>query len=325
VNSEWSKEGPYGLNGTTRRDIDRQIAWIAARQSQLITTEQVVELGFDRSGVNKRARAGQLFAVHRGVLALHPPPYSHRQRYLAATLGAGPGSHLAGRAAAHMRRLRERAPELVEVISPSGRGRRMEGVIVHRAEVTSADRITIDGIRCTNAARTIVDLARTAPIDELEDLLLAADANRSLSRRRLETLLRERRGQPGTRRLRGLITDDPVVMRSENERRLFSICREFGVPLPLTDQRIVTDGRTFYADFLWPDLKLIVEAQSWRWHGGRSGQAADADKGQLLSAAGYTVVPFTRDQIKNQRAETGRRLLALTRPRRPRQLPGVTR
>lgn len=313
MGDEWSAKVQIGNLRTTRRGRDRQIAWVAARQEQLITPEQLREIRLASPAITKRVRAGQLFFVHRGVLALHPPPYSDSQRYRAAMLATGPRSHVAGWAAAHLRRLTERGPARVEVISPSGRGRQLEGVVVHRAEVTSADRITVNGIRCTNAARTIVDLARTTSTDDLEDLLLAADSMGSLSRRRLEALLGERKGQPGTRKLLDLITDDPVVMRSRNERRMFSICRQFGVPLPLTDHRIDVEGETFYADFLWPDIGLVVEAQSWRWHGGRSDQASDALKGQMLTSAGYSVVYFTRDQIKKQRADTGRRLLALTR------------
>jgi very-short-patch-repair endonuclease len=71
-------------------------------------------------------------------------------------------------------------------------------------------------------------------------------------------------------------------------------------------------GRTFIADFCWPELRLIVEAASWRWHGGRLAAEYDADRDQLLLIAGWRVVHFTRDQIKLHRAETGERLAALT-------------
>ena len=185
---------------------------------------------------------------------------------------------------------------------------------MHRAAIDPHDRRAFRGIPCTSAARTIIDVAPTAPLDALEDLLLAADSKQLLNRRRLEVLLRERGGRAGTRKILDLITDDPVELRSRNERRMFSICRELGVPLPLTNHRIDTAGRTFYADFCWPDLHLIVEADSFRWHGGRSAQESDADRDQLLSVVGWRVVHFTRNQIKNRRAETSRRLLALTGP-----------
>lgn len=36
--------------------------------------------------------------------------------------------------------------------------------------------------------------------------------------------------------------------------------------------------RTFYADFCWPELRLIVEADSWQWHGGRQARERDVDR-----------------------------------------------
>jgi hypothetical protein len=246
------------------------------------------------------------------VCALHSPPYANHQRWLAATYAGGEGSLLAGWAAAACMKLTETAPSVIEIVNESGQGRSATGIQVHRAWVERADRVLRHGIPCTSATRTVVDLARTIDQDLLEDLLLAADSIHALNRSRLEQLLADRDSQPGTRKLRELITDDPVEARTINERRMFSICREFGIPLPQVNMEIETAGRTFYADFCWPDLKLIVEADSWRWHGGRSASENDADRDQLLSMAGWMVVHFTRDQIKKKRAETGRRLLTLT-------------
>jgi hypothetical protein len=109
-----------------------------------------------------------------------------------------------------------------------------------------------------------------------------------------------------------LITDDPAEARSINERRMRSICREFGVPQPLVNHPIEVGDRLFIADFYWPDLNLIIEADSWRWHGGRQAAEDDADRGQILATGGSRVVRFTRDQIKNERERTGLRLVAIT-------------
>ena len=141
---------------------------------------------------------------------------------------------------------------------------------------------------------------------------MAADSARLLNRDRLEQLAIERRGRPGIAHVLALITDDPVELRSRNEIRMRSICREYGIPLPLCNHRIETEGRTFIADFCWPELHLIVEADSWRWHGGRLAAESDADRDQLLSSPAGESCTFTRDQIKHQRGETGRRLAALT-------------
>lgn len=209
--------------------------------------------------------------------------------------------------------MQELLPLPAHVSNGSGRGKSRPGIVVHRRSIETRDTLVRFGIPCTSPARTVIDCAASLPIDRLEDLLMAADSGRpGLSRTRLEELVNERRGQPGTRNLLRLITDDPKETRTVNERRMLSICREAGVVEPETNYRIEVGDRVFFADFCWPRLRLVVEADSWRWHGGRLAGEADTDRAQLLSMAGWKVVRFTRDQIKLDRELTGRRLQALT-------------
>ena len=168
------------------------------------------------------------------------------------------------------------------------------------------------GIPCTSPARTVLDCASQVDLEDLELILMAADASRKLNRRRLDELIAGSPGRRGTVNLRLLTSDDPADTRTINERRMRSICRQFGIPKPLCNHPIVVGDRTFFADFCWPEIHLIVEADSWRWHGGRLATERDANRDQLLSVAGWRVVHFTRDQILKEREQTGRRLLALT-------------
>ena len=191
-------------------------------------------------------------------------------------------------------------------------GRRRSGIKVHRALIHPRDATRRHGIPCTSVARTIIDCAFRAGAEGTEDLIMAADAAQLLDRFRLEELADERRGRPGVGHVLALITDDPVELRSRNEVRMRSICREYGIPQPLCNHRIDVSDSTFIADFCWPDLRLIVEADSWRWHGGRLASESDANRDQLLSIAGWRVIHFTRDQIRHQRTTVGERLAALT-------------
>ena len=310
---QWHETAQLGPRGATRAEIDRRIELAAARQKQLITEAQLESAGLSRRGARKRSAARRLFRLHPRVFALHPPPYGQHQRWLAAVLACGPASALSDLPAAALHGLLEKPPTFAHVSNPTGAGRSLQGIVVHRRKIARCDLTIRHGIPCTSVTRTIVDLAATPGPSMLEDLLLAADSSRLLNRRRLGELLHERRGRAGAARLRSLVTDDPVEARNVNERRLVSICREFGIPAPLVNHRIDVAGRTFYADFCWPDLRLIVEADSWRWHGGRTAAEYDRDRDQLLSIAGWRVVHFTRDQIHRGRRETGRRLLALTK------------
>ena len=298
-------------SATTHRAREARIGRTASRQLQLVTHDQLHHLGLSDGGIRYRAGAGRLHPVHPRVYALHPPPFSRNQRWLAAVLACGPASALPDLPAAALAGLVEEPQRFVHVSNLTGRGRGLPGVIVHRRRIDPRDMTRIGGVPCTTATRTVVDCAASLDVLALEELLLTADSKRALDRRRLGELLAQRRGQRGTRKLRELITDDPVATRSLNESRMFSVCRSAGIALPLCNHRVEAGNRTFYADFCWPDLGLIIEADSWRWHGGRHATESDADRDQLLSIAGWQVVHFTRAQILARR-ECRRRVAALT-------------
>lgn len=315
--SQWFETVGSQRKGTIREQRDARIAAIAGRQRRLIRHEQLVAAGFSDGGISYRARTGRLFRLHRGVFALHPPPYDRFQLWLGAVFACGAGAALSHCPAGALLSFLDDAPVVVDVTVPGQAGRKRHGVRIHRQPLEPRDRAGVHGIPCTSAARTLADIAPLLAIDALEDALIAADSLRILNRRRLDELIAERRGRPGISRLASLIAADPVEVRSRNEQRVLSICREFGVPRPLVNHRIEAGGRTFYADFCWPDHRLIVEADSWRWHGGRSANERDRDRDQLLSIAGWRVVHFTRDQIVRDRTQTGNRMVALTGVRRP--------
>jgi hypothetical protein len=246
---DWHQASP-GASKSTTSGVDRAIAMVCRRQRQLITVDQLGECGLSRSGMRSRVTAGRLHRVHRKVFCLHPPPLSRRQLFLAAVIACGPGTCLSDLSAAFHLSIAKFAPEVVHVCNQSHTGRSLSGIVVHRRTVLRRDVLKLDGIWCTSPARTIVDCAASLSEELLEDLLMAADAKRSLDRARLE------------------------------------------------------------------ELELIVEADSWRWHGGRLAGESDADRDQLLSMAGWQVVHFTRDQIKHEGDRTGRRLQVLTSGRR---------
>ena len=312
MSSRWQKNVVSQGKSTSGPSRDDRIANQARTQKQLIGAEQLRRLGLSDGAVQNRIARRRLHRVHFGVYALHPPPYSREQIWLAAVLACGPGSLLSDLPAASHLGLIMGSTLPAQVTNASGRGRGRDGIIVHRRLIDRRDVSVRHGVPCTSPARTIIDSAHEAGFEGTEEMIMAADSLRILNRRRLQELADEHRGRPGIQHVSLLIIDDPVEARGVNERRMLSICREFGVATPLVNHRIDVDGRTFYADFCWPAHRLIVEADSWRWHGGRSAQESDSDRGQLLSMAGWQLVRFTRDQIKHRRTETGSRLNALT-------------
>ncbi len=300
-----------------RREIAAQIARVGGGQKQLLTLGQLVGIGLSARAVRARVEASRLFRIHRGVFALHPPPYSPHQTLLAAIYACGARSAVSDLPAAWLLGMEESVPRLPHVSNPYGNGRTIAGIVVHEREIVRRDVIDRFGIPCTTPARTILDCAASVGIEELEALLMAADSGRpGLDRPRLEQLVAAHRGRRGIANLRALISDDPKQTDSINERRMLRLCRRIGIPEPETQYEVTaTDGRRFRADFCWPELRLIVECDSWRWHGGKLKAESDRDRDQLLTIAGWSVVHFTRNQIKLEPERSGRKLVALLEAR----------
>ena len=79
------------------------------------------------------------------------------------------------------------------------------------------------------------------------------------------------------------------MTQSVMEDRFLAICAEHGIPAPRTQYRI---GAKCY-DFVWPDRRLVVEADSWRAHGTPHAFQADRVQSNVLQLAGWTVLRFT--------------------------------
>src|SRR5688572_22272834 len=79
---------------------DQAVARLATRQHGVVTTAQLEALGIDRWATAKRARAGRLHRIHRGVYSVGHSRLTFRGRCLAAVLACGDGAAVSHRSAA---------------------------------------------------------------------------------------------------------------------------------------------------------------------------------------------------------------------------------
>lgn len=207
---EWQQTDDMRPSAASRQTREQRIGAIGGRQKQLITLRQLVIVGLGKRGVRHRVAEGRLSRLHEGVFALHPPPYSWHQRLLAATYACGYGSFASDLPAAHLLGATESVPSLPHITNERGSGRTLGGIVVHRRPLDRRDTTVRFGIPCTTSARTILDCASSVTIEQLEELLMAADSGRpGLDRKRLEQLVAANAGRRGVSNLRELITDDP--------------------------------------------------------------------------------------------------------------------
>jgi very-short-patch-repair endonuclease len=166
----------------------------------------------------------------------------------------------------------------VEISIPSQNGRRARlGIRVHRRAALSRHATTI---------RNLIPV--TTPRQTIEDLPTVVSAR--LQRRALR--------QAEVMRLALGPRNLGDRTRSDLERDFLALCRRNNIPAPLVNVRI---GR-WTVDFLWPDRKLVVETDSWRYHGGSVAFEDDHARDLDLRRRGYAVHRFSERQIREEEA-----------------------
>lgn len=189
-------------------------------------------------------------------------------------------------------------PAELTVASHNGRSRR--GLRIHRVASLRSDETTrIDGIPCTIAARTIVDLAGAGNRRELEWAVKEGEG-KIFRREGVDLILARHPGCPGTPALTEMLRlRDPTagLTDSELEDIFIAMCRRYGIPLPEIGEPLRVNGHRYRADFLWPPLRLVVETDGRRWHSGAFATSLDERRDRDLTIAGYRVQRLTWRQI----------------------------
>lgn len=200
-------------------------------------------------------------------------------------------------------------PEVVVDKSRRIRPERLRGVILHRADLGPDERDE----RRTSRERTLVDCLRSLPLAEA--LSIADSALRSgMPRARLLAVARDVTG-PGSRRVRQIA--DLADGRSANpfESSLRAIC--LGVPgLSVEPQVPIHDpGFLGRPDLVDTVLRIVLEADSFEWHGERGALCRDARRYNALVAAGWLVLRFTWEDVMFHPVEVAATLRAVVERR----------
>lgn len=256
-------------------------AWRLARlQHWVITRPQLLGLGFTPGAIRHRLAEGRLHRVARGVYAVGRPDLAPRGRWMAAVLSCGPHAVLSHHSAAALWEIARDDPHAVHVSIPASLTRRRPGLTVHRRAGLSA--ATHRGIPVTTPEATLLDLARCVGRERLEAAVVEADKRDLLGADAVEAIL-------------GV---DFAPTDSALERRFLALVREARLPTPLTQAQL----GPYRVDFLWPDLRLVVETDGLRYHRTPAQQARDRRRDQALTAAGLTVLRFTFAQVASGEA-----------------------
>ncbi len=187
------------------------------------------------------------------------------------------------------------------------RGRRVpasDKVDVHRAELAPYE--VRDGV--TTPEVTLAHCLRRLPFDEalaVADSALRAGVPRSL----LLRVADEARG-PGSPQMRRVARCASRLAANPFESALRAIALD--VPgLAVVPQVVIHEpGLRVRPDLVDVDLRIVVEADSFEWHGGRQQLSDDAKRYDLLVVHGWVVLRFAWEHVMHEQAFVRDTLLA---------------
>ena len=174
------------------------------------------------------------------------------------------------------------------------RFRNVRGIRSHRRRnLTQIGRF--DNIPVTSPALTLIDLATQLSDTALERAVDEADARHVISVPALRDALEQQTCRPGLARLKKLIDASTFTLTDSVLERLFlPLAQQAGLPRPVTRKHL----NGYRTDFHFPDRKLVVEADSLRYHRTPAQQTRDNERDHTHLANGITPVRFTHRQIR---------------------------
>jgi very-short-patch-repair endonuclease len=165
---------------------------------------------------------------------------------------------------------------------------------------------SIGPIPVTTAARTLFDLGAVVPRAAVQAAVTDALRQRLVTPERLERCLQEAggRGHRGAKAVRTLL-ETLTGHRPESvlELRLIRILRRSGLPEPAS-QYSIRRGQKVVArvDLAYPDIRLAIEADGYRYHGGPAEWRRDLARRNELTGLGWRVIQVTWEDVTRRPA-----------------------
>jgi very-short-patch-repair endonuclease len=277
--------------GPPDRTVEEVIGEIARRQHGVVTRAQLLAAGVSRKEIRRRIQKKALLREYPGVYRVGHRAPSVEARYHAAVLACGEGALLSGRAAGYLWGLLKGTAPPPEVTARTER--RIRGIRTRRARRNETEATTWHGIPITSVPRTLVDLSSLLSVDGLARACHEAGARYRTTPRQVEAVLRKRPNAPGAKHLRKVMRGDVHVTLSALERKFLERLDEERLPRPVTNK----PAGTKRVDCRWPDHRLTVELDSYRFHNSRHSWELDRHREREARARGDEFRRYTHDDV----------------------------
>jgi very-short-patch-repair endonuclease len=227
---------------------------------------------------------------------------------MAATLACGKGAVVSHQSAAALLGLIDKRPVVIDVIAPGTGGRGIDGIHLHRVRPPRPEETgTVAGIPCTSPARALVDLAGVVGEWTLRGAFQRAAKERMLDIAAIEAAAGSRRR--GYKILMALVDEwrraAPLTkkrgkLKSPLEAKVLPLLTRHDIPTPLINAPVQIANGRIEVDFLWPDHRFALEADSRAFHGTAVAFERDRWRDRELMRAGYAVLRVTHREAEHE-------------------------
>ncbi len=261
---------------------------------RILTWTQARRLGYTESAVRHLVATGRWQHILPRVY-LTSDTLTFHDRLRAAVAFAGPGALLSGAAALDDLGLRSvTRPVSVLVLVPGDRAPRSVEWVRIRPSDRQMTRALLPGPPRATVGRSTADLALELAREDDVRALVADVVRRDLCT--VDELADELRHGPrrGSAFFRTAIDEVGQGAWSAPEARAATLLRRAQVPRFKQNRRIdLPDGRWLFVDFLWTELRAVLEIDSDTHHALAGDADGTADRHIALETLGFTVVHRT--------------------------------
>jgi very-short-patch-repair endonuclease len=280
----------------TEDEIDR----LGRARHGVFSLDDLFAMGLTREAIGRRVRSGRLIRVYEGVFRTPGSPATWEQGLWAALAWARGDCVFSHRSGLLLHRLAGATDRVVEMTVTRKSRTPDPNLILHYTSRNPFNYSQLrDGLPVTSVPRTLLDVAAVLKSWHLELALDDALRRGATSVSDMWSMLQRwgGRGCTGSKAIRRLLeerTDGRARSQSTFEIVTDELLRNSSLPPYFRQFEVMTKlGIPAFIDFAWPEARLGVEADSYKWHSGRQQWQSDMERQNALAEIGWLLLRFS--------------------------------